>query len=199
MEDMLLGHLLKANDPQAQRLVEEHLAKDPTAPHDMAVLHRALAPLATDKDSIEPPADLRIRTLSRIAEYIVATEGATGQESQSSELIRRSAEASTKTVPVPVSIKSPSDVVPASPRRRNVVGAIALSVALAALAIPAVLTIRARNNQMICKNSMIQFHQGAVGYSDQFDGNFPQVDEGEPVASVVKKLDCGGHGTGRSV
>ena len=64
VEENLLGHLLKANDPATQRAVEQRLASDPAAVRDLARLRAALAPLEADRAEADPPADLWVRTLA---------------------------------------------------------------------------------------------------------------------------------------
>ena len=194
MEENLLGHLLKANDPATQRLVEERLANDPSAPHDLSVLRAALAPLAADREVFEPPEDLWINTLGRVAAHIVAVEGRveTAGGVPVEDMIRRAA--ASAAAPAGAIRPAPGETatVPGAPRR-NVFAFIALSVAVLALVLPAVVHVRARNQQLGCQDSMVQFYQAAVGYSDNHDGRFPQVGDGERVASVVDTLKTAGY------
>ena len=193
MEENLLGHLLKANDPATQRLVEQRLANDPSAPHDLAVLRTALAPLAADREEFEPPADLWVQTLGRVAEHIVAAEGRVEKAGgvPVEDMIRRAA----ATAAAPRGIRPApreSAVAPDAPRR-NVFAAIALSVAALALVLPGVVHVRARNQQLACQDSMRQFHRAATGYSDDHEGRFPQVVDGEKAATVVDTLKAAGY------
>ncbi|HEX3151911.1 MAG TPA: hypothetical protein VHR66_27815 [Gemmataceae bacterium] len=197
MEDKLLGHLLKANDAATQREVEQHLTNDPAAIHEMAVLRRALAPLEADREDIIPPSDLWIRTLGRVAEHMVATEGPVSRvdDSRTAELIRRSA-AMADTAPTAATIRPappPSDVLPTPARRWNVVAVIGLSLALLALAAPAVVHVRARQQQLACENTMGLFYKAASGYSDTNQGNFPQVPDGMPAATAAVTLKDAGY------
>jgi len=190
VEEDLLGHLLKANDPATQRRVEERLARDPAAPHELSVLRAALAPLAADREEIEPPDELWIRTLGRVAEHIVTVEGLAEKAAGDpvGDMIRRAA-AKPALRPAP----RESNAGPTAPRRRNVFAIIALSVAVLALVFPAVVHLRARGQQMACQDSMHQFYQATIDYSTDHDGRFPQVGEGERVASVVDTLKSGGY------
>jgi hypothetical protein len=196
VEENLLGHLLKANDPVTTREVEQLLATDPVAIHDLAVLRKALAPLQADRDEMVPPADLWARTLARVAEHMVASEGpiTRPEDSRTAELIRRAAAVTEPTVvapPVaPVFLKSEGGLPPA--RRRNVIAVIGLSAAALALALPAVLHVRARSHQLACQDTMRQFYQAASKYSEHHDGRFPQVGDGEIAASAADALKVAG-------
>src|SRR5262249_43374779 len=95
VEENLLGHLLEANEPATQGDVEERLASDPAAVHEVARWRGALAPLEADRADADPPDDLWVRTLARVAGHMVATEGpATPREGmRTEELIRQAAAA----------------------------------------------------------------------------------------------------------
>jgi hypothetical protein len=192
VEENLLGHLLKANDPMTTREVEQWLATDPVAIHDLAMLRRALAPLQADRAEIESPAGLWVRTLARVAEHIVANEGpiTRSEDSRTAELIRRAAavaEPAKLTTPVvPVFLKSEAGLPPA--RWRNVIAVIGLSAAALALALPAVLHIRARSHQLACQDTMRQFYVAASDYSANHDGRFPQVGDGQIAATAADAL-----------
>jgi hypothetical protein len=193
VEESLLGHLLKANDPATQRLVEERLASDPSAPHDLAVLRAALAPLAADREEFEPPSDLWVRTLGRVAEYVVEVEGRVEKAGgvPVEDMIRRAAAAATVAGSIRPAPRE-SATGPGAPRR-NIFAFIALSVAVVALVLPAVVHVRARSQQLACQDSMRQFHQAAVGFSEHHDGRFPQVGDGEKAATVVDTLKTAGY------
>ena len=192
MEEKLLGHLLKANDPETASEVERRLAEDPSAIHELDALRRGMVPLESLREEYEPPADLWVRTISRVAEHIVATEGRqTGPEAaRTEELIRRAAilanatPALTQVIPAPPA----SDSAPPPPRHRNVFAAIGLSVAVLALVAPAVLHVRQTQQRIACQDSMQQFYQAAAGYSDVNDGKFPQVPDGQKAESAAVTL-----------
>jgi prepilin-type processing-associated H-X9-DG protein len=69
MDENLLGYLLGALDPEAQRQVEALLARDEAARLRLQELRQALAPLEADRDEIEPPPYLAPRTIARVAEH----------------------------------------------------------------------------------------------------------------------------------
>src|SRR5205807_8379732 len=68
-DEDLLGHVLKALDPQTEAQVHVQLETDEDARWRLVQLRQALAPLAADKEAIAPPADLAVRTLARVAEF----------------------------------------------------------------------------------------------------------------------------------
>lgn len=199
MEENLLGHLLKANDPATQRAVDHRLATDPRAPRDLARLRAALAPLAADRAEPDPPADLWVRTLARVAGHIVATEGPAPRDAvKSEEVILRAAAvagpgpAAQTAIPVtPARAASDGGLPPA--RRWNVVAVVGLSLSLLSLVLPGVLHVRARAQQLACQDSMRQFYQAAAGYTDTNDGNFPRVPDGQPAAAAAEALKQAGY------
>ncbi|HKB03790.1 MAG TPA: hypothetical protein VKD90_16315 [Gemmataceae bacterium] len=199
MEEDLLGHLLKANDPATQRAVEERLAADPDVARDLARLRAAFAPLAAACEDFDVPPDLWVRTLTRVAEHIVAEEGAVAAAvpSRTEEMIRRAAaiaEPPTKPAgPLVPAGPPPSDGAPVPARRRNIFAAVGLAAAVLALLFPAVVHIRARNQQLACQDTMREFHQAAVRYSDEHGGQFPQVTDGKQAATAAEALRLAGY------
>jgi prepilin-type processing-associated H-X9-DG protein len=196
VEENLLGHLLKANDPGAERAVEQYLA-DPAAAHDLAVLRAALRPLEADREEFDPPADLWVRTLGRVAEHIVATEGPVGpaEGSRTEELLRQAA-AITDPIPArpPIRPAPPASEAGLPPARRgNVIAVAGLTLALLALAVPALVQVRAQAHQLACQDTMRQFYAAAAGYSDTNDGQFPRVPDGQPAAVAGETLKRAGY------
>lgn len=196
MEENLLGHLLKANDPASQRTVEQFLANDPSAPHDLSLLRKSLAPLAVLREIEEPSADLWTRTLARVAEHMVATEGRTtaATDDRVGSMIRRAAEAPQASIAPSVRPAPPvSDAMPPTTRSRNILGAVALSIAGLALLVPGIVHVRARSHQTACKDSMRQFHAAMSHYCDDHENKLPQVTEGNRVASMVDTVRVAGY------
>ncbi len=198
MEEKLLGHLLKANDPETDREIEARLHDDPVAARDLDVLRQAMAPLEWDREEFEPPADLWVRALSRVAEHMVATEGplTPPHADVTQELIRRAALLSGPSPVAPrISPAAPptSEAVSVAPRRRNVIAVVGLSAAVLALVFPAVIQVRQHVLQTTCTNNMGQFYRAASGYSETFDGHFPQVEEGKTAATAAETLKNTGY------
>jgi hypothetical protein len=196
VEENLLGHLLKANDPATAREVERRIADDPSTIHDLAHLRAALKPLESDLQELEPPADLWARTLARVAEHIVATEATQIDRDtmRTDELIRRAAAMTGAIRPASIAPAPPppSEVLVTLPRRRNVFAVVALSAAVVALVLPAVVHVRRQAQQTACQDSMRQFYGAAAGYSDANDGRFPIVEDGKVAASAVESLKAAG-------
>jgi prepilin-type processing-associated H-X9-DG protein len=69
MEENLVGYLIGALDSDVHREVEKYLDDEPGARDRLEVLRRAMAPLEADKDTIDPPPGLAIRTLASVAEF----------------------------------------------------------------------------------------------------------------------------------
>lgn len=67
MDENLVGYLLNALDPEAQREVEEYVRDHPEAQKRLELLRQVLQPLAADSDGMTPPPGLRVRTLAHIA------------------------------------------------------------------------------------------------------------------------------------
>src|SRR5215831_4326792 len=66
MDENLVGYLLNALDDDVRRGVESYLRTHPEARHKLARLRERLAPLAADRDTIEPPPGLARATLARV-------------------------------------------------------------------------------------------------------------------------------------
>jgi hypothetical protein len=197
VEENLLGHLLKANDPETAREVEQRLADDPSVIHDLFVLRTALAPLEADRGEFEAPSDLWVRTLSRVAEHMVATEGgvANADAARTEELIRRAAAMASEPPQAPRvrPVVPDSDAISTSPRRRNLIATIGLSAAVLALVLPAIVHLRQRSERIACENGMLEFYKAAAGYSDQNEGQFPKVEDGKTASTAVDALKFAGY------
>jgi prepilin-type processing-associated H-X9-DG protein len=180
--DDLPGYLLDLLDPAERAAVAARLAADPAAAARLAHLRTALPPLAAEA-SPEPPPDLALRTLARVAEYVVATEP------------RRSAN------PTPIEVIA-ADVAPerVGPRRlpvtdrpeaRTVGGRFRIELVVAAgvaflgvgLAATFVMKVRQQSDTVACQANLMTLNQGLAGYADANAGRFPQVGtEPYPVA-----------------
>ena len=63
MDEHLVGYLLKALDSDTERQVGDYLRASPEGRTRLELLRQALEPLEADKEEIDPPADLHLRTL----------------------------------------------------------------------------------------------------------------------------------------
>jgi hypothetical protein len=197
VEENLLGHLLTANDAATTREVERRLATDPVAVHDLAALRAALAPLEAAREEYEPPTDLWKRTLARVAEHIVATEGPTTRpgDAVTDELIRQAAAVAEPATPGAATIvpAAASAAGPPPARRRSVVAVLGLSLAVLALVFPVAVHLRAKARQDACQDTMREFYVAAATYSEHHNGEFPKVADGQPAATAADALKVYGY------
>ena len=203
MEENFIGYVLGSLDPETQRSVEAFLAEHPEAMQQIEVLKRAMEPLAGDRDVFDPPEDLALRTIARVAEHIVATEGTVATESGSpvTDFIRtlgRKPDA-TKSTTTPVYPVQASEATPPSWSPRNVFVSGGLSVALLLIAFAAVMSIRQTRDVQACQNNLRAMHQAISGYCDRNDNQLPQAAPGTDVREVLRKLNDDSHLVGRGV
>jgi hypothetical protein len=153
MEENLIGYLLNALDPATERDVETYLRERPEAGKQLEKLRLALAPLEADRDTIDPPADLASRTLTRV------------------EALR----------PAPAAPASLLTAPPAGFtwwRRPDVLVAAVLLFAALGIGAPGLVKIiegtRARS---VCSNQMRDAYTSLVDYSQLHGGNFPRAED----------------------
>jgi prepilin-type processing-associated H-X9-DG protein len=163
MDDNLVGYLLKALDPDAQRDVEAYLQTNPDAQLRLDTLRQALEPLAADRAEIEPPSGLVIRTLGRVAEYCCR------------ELPR-----------------APVDNVPEAPvasrpfwRRADVLVAATLFLTTLGVGISWVSRAHAQRYITECQNNLRVFYGALKSYADHHDNRLPNVAAVEPPRNVA--------------
>jgi hypothetical protein len=175
MDENLVGYLLQALDRDEEAEIEAHLQAHPDTQERVDLLRQALAPLEAAADEWEPPADLRIRTLARVAEY-------------------RTRELLSYRVPAP----PPRS--PASPRtwwrRADVLIAASILIFASSLILPGLNTIRMQYNITACQNNLRGFYQALMAYSDHHQGALPMVEERPPrnyAGIVIPALREGGY------
>jgi hypothetical protein len=175
MEENFVGYLLKALDADEQAEVESHLRAHPEMQERLDLLRQALAPLEAGEGELEPPTDLRIKTLARVAEY-------------------RTRELLSYRVP------APPPHPPAPPRswwrRADVLIAASILIFASSLILPGLNTIRMQYNVTACKNNLRGFYQALMAYSDNHLGALPTVEERPPhnyAGIVVPWLREGGY------
>jgi hypothetical protein len=154
MDENLVGYLLKALDPETHRAVEDHLRNDPEAPGRLALLERALAPLAADAEIPGPPPGLALATLARIAEH--------------------------ECRPLPPAPPAPRREVGGSTfrwaRRADVLAAAALLFVVAGLALTALTRSWSAQDRSVCMNNLRTIWGALERYGEvRGDGAFPQV------------------------
>lgn len=166
MEQNLVGYLLKALDSEANREVEVYLRTQPDAQRQLEMVRRALLPLAADQNDHEPPPDLWVRTLGRIAEYKCRDTAAPPP-------------ARPRARPSPA-VRPGERIHRTWWRRADVLVAAALLVAVLALVPYGIYEVRYRSGIAACANNLREFHTALVDYSDRHNGQFPQVDDRPP-------------------
>jgi prepilin-type processing-associated H-X9-DG protein len=154
MDEDLVGYLLDALDPEEERHIQTYLREHPEAEARLRRLRQALAPLATDTEDINPPRDLVVRTIARVAEY--------------------------RCRPLPRAPEAPI-IRPMAPsrswwRRADVGVAAAILLCAALLVFPAVNTLRMRHNRLVCADNLRTIGQALRQYTDRTDAQrFPDV------------------------
>jgi prepilin-type processing-associated H-X9-DG protein len=151
MNENLLGYALCALDSQTHERVDAYVKSHPEARRRLEQLQRALAPLASDRHDGDPPLDLVMNTLARVAEH------------------------SCRDVPhAPQISRSP----PASPRpfwrRADVLVAATILLTVLGVGIPWVSHVRRQAMLTECQANLRQFYTALKVYCDK-NGNFPNV------------------------
>jgi len=150
----LIGYLLQTLDPETEQQVDTYLREHPEGQERLTRLRQWLAPLAADADDPEPPADLVVRTIARVAEY--------------------------RCRPLP---RAPEEL-PARRlafsrswwRRADLAVAASILLCAAFLTVPALNMLRARHDRLACENNLRRIGQGLLQYADRTTNNrFPDV------------------------
>jgi hypothetical protein len=155
MDENLVGYVLNALEPDAQREVEAYLHTHPAARQRLEMVRQALQPLAADRD-IEPPSGLRMRTLARVAEY------------RREELPRAPS--------VPRLRVAPRSWW----RRADVLVAASLLLLSSALILPSLAYLHHRRDILYCQNNLQAFYVALMTYSQNNGGALPKVDKEPP-------------------
>lgn len=165
MDENLVGYLLKALDSETQREVEAYVRTQPEAARKLELLRKALHPLATDAEIIQPPPGLRIRTLARIAEY-------------------RCRDFPRAPVAPPIHSRSPA---PSWWRRSDVLVAAALLLVVLPLIPPGLNRWRQQRGIVDCQNNLRTIYAALWNYCDRHGGALPRVEDHPPrhVAGIV--------------
>lgn len=201
MEKNFIGYLLDALEPDETRAVEAYLSEHPESLAHLERLRGALTPLEVDGADELPPDDLYIRTLATVAEHVVRSENRTEhpRETPVTDFIRNYARL-VEGVDLPdphLTTTRPAEPLDRDGRlfsaaRRNVVAGFGLTLALLAVAIPAVLTFREHQQLAACQNNLRLFHESIAGYSSDRQGRLPQIAENQPAGAFITELAATG-------
>lgn len=158
MTENLVGYLLNALQPDEHQAVEKYLREHPQAQEQLALLRRALVPLAVDAE-IEPPPHLSVRTLAHVAQF------------------------QCRTLPFApaVSAAQSSGSGRSRWRRPDVFVAAALLFIVTGATLTTMMTnVWPTSRLSNCRNNLQHIHTALVRYSNQHQGNFPKVEESPP-------------------
>jgi hypothetical protein len=154
MDEHLVGYLLDTLDPVTHERVAGYLRTHPDAREKLELLQLALEPLSADADDVEPPPDLIVATLGRIAEH------QHGRQPR---------------VPA-ASLSQPEFPARRWSRRIDWLVAACLLILVGGLALPAVVAQWRQQQRLACADNLRRFHAALVGYSDSNRGAFPRVE-----------------------
>jgi hypothetical protein len=157
MDEHLVGYLLKALDSDTERQVGDYLRASPEGRTRLELLRQALEPLEADKEEIDPPADLHLRTLRRIAEINFGSP-------------QRVPPAPPMSPAVPISWW----------RRADVLVAASLLLICLPLALPLLSSAHRAYKRELCENNLHGLFMALMHYSDAHGGKLPQVGEEPP-------------------
>ena len=182
-DEELIGYLFDLLDPDDRAAAAAHVAANPDAAARLDRLRATLPPLAADREPDPAPPQLAVRTVARLAAYLVehhprgpaaptldnvkvltAPVGGNGTHTAEPLALRR---ATSTDAPDPQSVgwRFRADLV------------VAAGIALVALGLVFSGVSRARHEQAVlaCQNNLRQLHHGLAGYADDHDGRFPQI------------------------
>jgi hypothetical protein len=192
MEENYIGYILGSLDPETQRRVETYIDENPTAKHHVELLRRAIGPLAVDRDTIDPPDDLVLRTIARTAGHIVEDEGSVNRNTGGSsvdDFIRSFVHEPPTKPEMPAYPVKASEATPISWSPRNVIASGGLTVAVLLIGVAAVMSIRQTRDVRACQNNLRTMHEGISGYCDKNGEQCPQVGADSDVREVLKTLN----------
>jgi prepilin-type processing-associated H-X9-DG protein len=205
----LIGYLLDALDDDDRVAVESHLRANPDAAARLEQLRLTLAPLEADREPDPVPAGLALRTIGRLAEYLVEHEPTPARPSSVADLVA-TVEAATAAAPEvaeadePLAFPAATGPIPRAPREEPETRAIggrfrpdllvACGIALFAggLIFSAVGKVRAQNQMLACQNALRVTHTGLSGYADANQGRYPQVGPNATADSFAAALASAG-------
>jgi hypothetical protein len=163
MDENLIGYLLGALDEGTQQNVENHLRDNPDAHRKLDRLRRVLEPLSFDRDAIEPPAGLWMRTLSRIAEH-------------------RCRHLPHAPAPMP---SQRSSYQRSRWRLPDVAVAAAILVAFSGLLLPLLSRWWQQHDIVACQNNLAEHYKALATFSDHHGSRFPAVETEQPVGRIM--------------
>lgn len=163
MHDDLLGYLIEALDPEEKNAVDAYLRAHPEARQHLAPLRRALDLLDQDKErtDVDPPSDLRLNTLAKVAEHMCRTLPTAPRVSPRQADGRRRR----------------------YPRWADMLVAALILILVGGIFFPMVANLWTRSHVKACQENMRTMWVAFQDYSNLYEGNLPQVHE-PPLAAA---------------
>lgn len=197
MEKDLIGYLLKSLDYDEQRQTEAYLSSHPQERAKLELLGQAVEPLALDKDGVEPPADLALRTIGLVATHIVNVEGPieateTSPVADFLRSIKKRDLTPTKKIDAPIYPWHGTDANPVQYSARNIIAIVGLSAALLLVSVTAILTIRQTRDVQACQNNMRVWNAALNAYCDIHEDRYPQVASNQEARTAFEQLHVAG-------
>ena len=159
----LIGYLFDLLDPADRAAVTAALDADPELAAKLDALREAVAPLEADRAEVEPPRALAMRTVSRLAEYLVATEP------------RPPANPAAEPARFPLSPADRPEFRGGIRFRADVLVAGVLAVFVVGLGLTAVSRLRSASVEVACPNNLRTLHVGLSTYAETHHDQFPRV------------------------
>lgn len=156
MDENLIGYALNALDADDHRRTEEYLRDHPEAKRKLGLIQKALKPLATDREPMNPPADLVDRTMSRVSEVFVR---------------RRK---------IGVASRESAFFAPNRWRRMDVFVACSILILIGGLGTSGLVRIKQNQYRLGCQDSLRKYHEALTTYSSLNNGALPVVSEKPP-------------------
>ena len=172
-DEELIGYLLNLLEPAERGAVVSSLGNDPVAAGRLVVLQEMIAPLGADAADAAPPAGLAVRTVARMASYLVEHEPrpTTDPHAPTPSTLPAFRHAPTTDQPEPRAIGGRF--------RADLIVAACLAFVAVGLGLSVVSRMRQQSDAVACPNTLRQLHTGLTTYADTHDGRFPQVGSGQ--------------------
>jgi hypothetical protein len=177
-DEELIGYVLDLLDPADRAAVEAHLAGHPAAAVRLDRLRGGLAFLEGDREPDPPRAGLAVRTVARMAEYLVEHEPrapASAPTQPDLQLAEPAGPAGRRGRPGPPPAEPPEVRALGGRFRAELFVAGAIALVAFGLVASGIDRVRHQSRVMACQNNMRVLYQGLAGYSDNHEGRFPQV------------------------
>lgn len=186
-DEELIGYLFDALTPDDRAVVEACVRADPETAARLGQLRLALAPLAAARlPEPVPRPGLAVRTIARLAEYLVehgqqhakrpsADNLAAAVQTAISEPTAADRPVASPARPLPAPRDEPEPRIVGGRFRADVLVACGIALFAGGLLFSAIGKVRARNELFACQNNLRTLHTGLTGYADTHGGRYPQV------------------------